>query len=292
MSIVYLDGAFLEEETAAVSPFDRGFLYGDGLFETIKATEGRPWFLEAHLTRLRASCAFLNLPLDAAPGAQGEKCRAVIEDLLAFNALGEVDAAVRMTVTRGRHDGSLDLEGSGKPTLLVTARPYTRPPSRGEGDGLALTICRDLPRNELDPLTAHKSLNYLYFLLVRDRARQGGFDDGIILNRTGAVCECTTSNLFVVEQGRAGATPRVRTPALRCGLLPGVLRAELMRALGEAGLTVDEDEITTEALLEADEVFCTNSLVEIRPVSRIDGRSGYGTDVTRRIAGIFEAHKG
>ena len=291
MSIVYLNGEFLDEGAAAISPSDRGFLYGDGVFETIKASAGRIWFLEAHLERMRASCAFLRIPLDSSTGTGATRIHETVDRLLADNGLEGLDAAVRITVSRGRHAGRLDLEEGERPTILITARPCSGPAQFEDGEGLRLTICRDFVQNEQGPLFAHKSLNYLFYLLVRDRARRAGFDDGIILNREGAICECATSNLFIVERPRPNYEPRVRTPALRCGLLGGIVRAELIQALGATGFEVDEGLITPDELLGADEIFCTNSLMEITPVSGIEAQEFSGRETTAQIIGIFEDHK-
>jgi len=291
LSIVYLNGEFLDEGAAAISPADRGFLYGDGAFETIKASAGRIWFLEAHLERMRASCAFLRIPLDSSSGSGATRIRETVDRLLADNTLEEADAAIRITVSRGLHTGRLDLDEGERPTILITARPYPVPATFAGGEGLRLTICTDFAQNDQGPLFSHKSLNHLFYLLVRDRARRAGFDDGIILNREGAVCECATSNLFIVERPRPHYEPRVRTPALRCGLLGGIVRAELIQALSAAGLEVDEGLITLDELLGADEVFCTNSLMEITPVSGIEAQEFSGRETTEQINAIFQDHK-
>lgn len=291
MSILYLNGEFLDEEMATLSPSDRGFLYGDGVFETIRASAGRTWFPEAHLARMRASCDFLRIPLDSSTGTGEIRIREAIDRLLADNGLEEADAAVRITVSRGRHTGRLDLEEGERPTILITARPYPGPATFAGGEGLRLTICRDFAQNEVGPLFAHKSLNHLFYLLLRDRARRAGFDDGIILNREGAVCECATSNLFIVEGPRPNKEPRVRTPALRCGLLGGIVRSELIQALGAAGFEVDEGVIMPDELLGADEVFCTNSLMEITPVSQIEEQEFADWETITRIMKIFDDHK-
>jgi len=291
VSVVYINGEFLEEREATISPFDRGFLYGDGVFETIKVSEGRIWFLAAHLERLRASCAFLRIPLDSLRDAELPRTQAAISQLLATNDLEGDEVAVRITITRGLHTGRLDLEEGSLPTIIITARPYSPPASKEDGKGLCLTFCRDFVQNEQGPLFPHKSLNYLFYLLVHDRARRAGFDDGIILNREGNVCECATSNLFIVEKRRSRKEPRVRTPALHCGLLGGIVRAKLLCALHTAGIEVNEGVITPAEILCAGEVFCTNSLIEIKPVSRVEEKENSGREMTGRIIAIFEDHK-
>ncbi|MEW6441762.1 MAG: aminotransferase class IV [bacterium] len=277
MHYLALNGRIVPEEQAFISPLDRGFLYGDGLFETLKARRDRIFFLDRHLARLERDCLFLGISFPA-----GLDYRGLILELLERNRI-RGDGAVKIHVTRGRHEGLLYLHESPSPTVTILASPYqAAAPDKWE-QGLSVSVETDIRQNPSSGLCQAKTLNYLFYLLLRTRARAKGFEDAVILNHDGDVCECTASNLFAFRGGR------LQTPEVTCGLLPGVLRETLIECMAEAGEPVVEARLSTEELLESAEVFVTNSLAEVLPVGRIDGKVLPVRDKTKAVRARYQA---
>ncbi|MBI4798112.1 MAG: aminotransferase class IV [Desulfarculus sp.] len=169
--VLWLNGAFTPLGQAAVSPLDRGLLYGDGLFETLRAQEGRALFLDEHLARLRASARFLNIPLAGEPAWP-----AVMAELLARNGLHQGLARVKIVLTRGA-EAALGLPAATQPTLMVTAQAYTPPTPQAYGAGWRL---HTFTQGAAPALAGHKTLNYLYYLWARQAAGQAGADAATI----------------------------------------------------------------------------------------------------------------
>jgi len=276
---VWLNGEILPEQEACLSPLDRGFLYGDGLFETMKAREDRIDFLQPHLERLRAGASCLRIPFP-----EGFDFEAASGKLLEMNGI-RGEASVKICLSRGRHSGKVSLHRSATPTLVLLASPFAVPSAETWERGLALSVEPECRQNETSLLSGIKSLNYLFHLLARTRAQDRGFEEAILLNSAGEVCECTSANLFLLRAGR------LQTPALACGLLPGVLRAALLTCLREEGIPVSEESIPAAALAECEEVFATNSLLEIMPVGRIDEKVYSGREQTRRVRDVFQRYR-
>lgn len=277
MAYLALNGVILAEEDARISPLDRGFLYGDGLFETLKAEPGRVHFLARHLARLARGCRTLGIPY---PG--DADFRSLILDLLDRNGIRS-PAAVKILVTRGTHRGSLAFEPCGPPTIAVFARPYAAPSADRWDTGLPLSLEREILVNPSSGICGLKTLNYLPFLLALDRAARRGFGDAALLNTHGEICECTTSNIFFFRGGKW------QTPDPACGLLPGILRQAILECMADAGEPVLEVRIGPEELLQSDEIFVTNSLLEIFPVGRIEGKVFPERNRTRAVLERFMA---
>ena len=272
--IVYLDGRFVPAESAALSPLDRGFLYGDGLFETMRAYQGRVFRLDAHLQRMAASAAALRLPLPLDAAA----VREIAGELLRRSGLS--DAALRLTITRGPGDG-VDLPPDPAATVLMVARRLARDSGLDSpADIITLSDAAPAPA-----LARHKTLCYLPYLLARAQARAAGAHDAFLLNAAGLVTEATTSNVFVVRGGR------LITPPVECGLLPGITRGVVLGLAQEAGLEGEEAEIAPDDVRTADECFLTNSVAEITPVRRCDGAAvgTGGFPAARRIHAAYRA---
>jgi branched-chain amino acid aminotransferase len=279
MTYVAVDGCVLPEEDACLSPLDRGFLYGDGLFETLKADGERVFFLERHLARMREGARVLRIPFPADLDYLG-----IIQDLQEKNQIpGE--ASVKICLSRGRHGGSLSLYTPSSPTvvILTTERPSPGPAAWEEG--LSVTVEGELRQNDTSSLCSLKTLNYLPYLLARTRAQEKGFEDAILTNTANEICECTASNLFFFREGR------LETPSVSCGLLPGILREALMECMEQAGDPVREVKLTPEALRSCDEVFVTNSLLEVFPVGRVDQDDYPVRERTGRVLALFEAYR-
>ena len=277
---VYLNDRFVPKEEAVVSVFDHGFLYGDGVFETMRAYQGRVLQLSEHLMRLGRSASSLQLPLPASPSHLAELVRAS----LTRNSLQE--ATVRVTVSRGEGDIGLDPALCKRPTLVIIAQPFQPyPPSLYE-EGVSVIVVHTR-RNLAEAVPPHvKSLNFLNNILAKMEAKAAGAYEGLLLNHAGAVTEGTTSNIFLVQRGR------LRTPSLDCGILEGITRSLVLRLARELGIPSEERVVTVDDLFNADECFLTNTTQEILPVREIDGRvlaDGRPGPMTRRLHTSFRS---
>lgn len=274
MTTVWLNGALVDEKDARISPFDRGFLLGDGVFETFRVYDGRPHALDAHLARLRASCAEARL-------AFPDDMERVVSDVLHANGLA--DAAVRITVTRGPGGRGASPQGAGPQTILVTAMPVHHRAEVYER-GLRVVTAR---RRRLHPssLSASvKTTNYLVHVLARIEAEEEGADDAFFVDDEGLLVEATQANVFALF----GTT--LVTPPLSSGCLPGQTRAEVLALAPALGLDPVERDLPVEALAEADEVFLTASILEVAPVVALDGvRIGAGAPgpTTERVHALY-----
>jgi len=273
-ALVYVNGRLLNPAEARVSVADRGFLYGDGLYETMAVYGGQAFMLQAHLDRMMAGAAVIGLDLDR-PSLE----EAVLATLRA-NALR--DGYLRLTVTAGDGGSRLDRESS-TPTVVVTARHGRPYPESTYRQGLKV-ITSGIRRNPSSPLVRIKSLNFLENVLARREARAAGADEGLMLNLQGKLAEGTVSNLFLVKGGK------LITPDEGSGLLPGITRGLVLRLAREQGLLVEEKEVAVADLVEADEAFLTNSLMEVVPLVEVDGRplgGGKPGPLTRALASAY-----
>jgi branched-subunit amino acid aminotransferase/4-amino-4-deoxychorismate lyase len=268
--MVYLNGAILPSREAMISPLDRGFLYGDGLFETMRSYGGKIHLLARHLARLRRSADHLLLPL---PSDQDlvTALRATLE------ANGGGDLALRLTVSRGT--GAIgDISGD-MPTLLVTPRPLTQRDGRPEAL-ITLSVWRSPPETGM----AVKSLNYLTGAQAARELADAGVGEGILLTHEGWVAEGSVSNIFALRDDL------LRTPPLSLGILDGITRRRVMELAGTIGIEVREERFTPEFLRSCRECFYTNSVREVVPVSSVDGhRVGDGDvgPVTRKLLDAY-----
>lgn len=253
---VWLDGALVRENAARISPADRGFLLGDGLFETMRAYGGRPFRLADHLARLEAGAARIGLELP-------DDLRDAVAVTLEANDLD--NAAVRITVSRGVTGPGLTPPLEAEPTVLVTARAY-RPRAEWYTHGIAANFAS----GRLDEHRASaglKQLGYLDGVLALREARAAGAEDALLLDTEGHVAEAAASNLFVVVGGV------LRTPPLSCGILPGITRAVVLELAAARGLATREEPLTPATVSTAEEAFLTSSLRELVPLTRLSGRT-------------------
>ncbi len=273
----WVNGQLLRANEPALSVRDRGLLYGDGLFETLRAYDGVPFLLEEHLARLNASAGELRIcdAVDAQAIAEG------IAELLAHNELA--DAYIRITLTRGEHTGRLELEPAAEPTLIIVAQPLRPlPPSRYDPGSTA--IVASVRQNAETPLPRHKTLNYLPNLLARTEARERGADEAILLNTRGEVAEAAASNIFLVLDGQ------LVTPSLDSNILPGITRAEVVALARAAGYNMCERSVAPAELSAAAELFLTNSVAELVPIREIAGRPvgrGRAGEVARHLLAAY-----
>lgn len=263
--VIYLNGDFVSEDEAKVSVFDHGFLYGDGVFEGIKAYDGRVFALDEHINRLFESAESIQMEL---PLSQ-EQMKEVILETIRRNKLK--DAYIRPVVSRGRGALGLDPRSCKEVTVVVIVDADTRHPE--DAGGAALTqrgikvITTTFRRNGPDVLSPRaKSTNYLNNILAKLQANAVGCQDAIFLNTQGYVCELTGDNLFIVKGSR------VLTPPLWHGVLDGVTRQVVLRIATEQGLDTAEEPLTLHDLYTCDECFCTATRVEIMPIVWVDGQ--------------------
>jgi len=275
---VYLNGTLVEEDDALLPVQERGVLFGDGVFETIRAYQGRPFRLERHLARLREGCQVLRLT-----GIPGD---AELEEALASlyrENVGSGDAYVRITVTGGLFDGTRTLARSQPPNVFVVVTPFEGYPQEFYQRGLRVAISA-ARRNESSPLSRIKTTNYLDALFARQEARERGYDDAVFLNTAGFLAEGTTSNLFFVRRDR------VCTPRVDCGILPGITREAVLELCAKLAMPTEEGFYTVDELLSASEAFLTMSTGEIVPVAEVDDRSlgpSCPGPVTRRLTDAY-----
>jgi branched-chain amino acid aminotransferase len=281
MSIrVHLGGRLCPPDIAAVPVFDRGFLFGDSVYETLGTSNGRLVFLDDHLHRLARSAERLYLKLPP----RDEIERAVQETLAAAE---NPESRMRIVVTRG--DGGVDLDptASGQPRLVVIVQPLGGPPPELYEKGAEVeivSVTRNSPR-AIDP--AVKSGNYLNNVLAMGEARRRrpSVHEAILCAASGSVAEGATSNLFAVVAGQ------LRTPALEVGILDGVTRGKILALASANGIACHEVSfMSPDDLRHADEAFLTSSVRSVLPVTRVDGLAlgdGKPGAVTRRLMLLY-----
>ena len=277
--LMYVAGEYVPMAEARVSALDAGLLLGAGLFETLRTYAGRPFRLGAHLSRLRASGQALRVLV----GESDEEIAAILDRLVAASGVG--DARIRLTATRGPVSEEWDEDAGPPATLLVTAGPMTPYPEAFYEKG-ATVVVSDIHANETDPRTFHKTTNYLANLLALRDARRGRAAEALRFNTKNRLAEGAVSNVFVVTGGR------LRTPPVEDGLLAGVTRAAVLEVADALDIPAAQESLTVHDLLDADEVFLTNSIMEVMPVARVEARpigSGEPGPVTRRLAEGYRA---
>jgi len=274
--IVYLNGSLMPRSQARISPFDLGFLYGYGLFETMRAYSGRIFRLDSHLERLSKSAQLLGLPQNAF------NLKNACYDTLKANKLS--DARIRLTASIGEGEAKPDPLRNPKPTVLVVATSYTPPSAETYKKGFK-SVVSSIRQNSQSPLSRLKTLNYLNQLLARKEAKEKGAGEAILLNERGFLCEGSTSNIFLVSRGT------LTTPSEESGCLPGITRQVVIELAQELGLKVAEREVRLEELLNADEAFLTGSLIELMPLTEVNGKpidKGKRGKVTERLMATYK----
>ena len=277
---VYIDGKFCDEKQAKVSVFDHGLLYGDGVFEGIRAYNGRVFKLKEHIDRLFYSAKAILLEL---PMAHAALMKAVV-DSCRKNKLR--DGYIRLVVTRGVGTLGLNPNRCKNPTVIIIAgKIQLYPPEMYERGMAIVTVAttRNL-HNAVNP--AIKSLNYLNNILAKIEANNAGVEEAIMLNSEGYVAECTGDNIFILKNGQ------MFTPPLSAGALYGITRGVVMEMAREAGIQVSEPNLTRYDMFNADECFLTGTGAELIPVTRIDGRvigTGKPGPITRTLVKSYHA---
>ena len=260
---VNVNGRITPERDAVVSVFDHGFLYGEGIYETLRTYDGRPFLYERHMRRLRNSARMIVLDVpftDADLASQ-------IRETMAAAELDDGEAYIRVLVTRGVGELTYDPQATPTPSVIIIVKPQVDPPPEAYERGVRVVIV-DVVRNHPETVNPMiKSNNLLNSALAAQEAiRRGGFE-GIMRNYRGELSECTTSNLFIVTGGAA------ITPPLACGLLPGITREFLFEVGKEIGVDVREQVLRDEDLFSADEAFLTSTTREAVPIVKVDDRA-------------------
>jgi len=261
---VYLNGRLVPRFDARLSPFDHGFLYGYGLFETMRAYDGYIFRLDSHITRLRCSAESIGLThsiLTTEEGKQSLKaaCLATLE----ANELK--DARIRLTVSAGEGDMTPDPGTCSSPTILITARSLVPLPPEKYETGFRATVSF-LRRNTQSPLSRLKSTCYMENVLARTTARTAGYDEAIFLNEQGYLAEGSMTNIFLVSHGQ------LITPCFESGVLPGITRDAVLDIARTSNIKATERWVELNELVEAEEAFLTNSILELMPLVTLEGR--------------------
>ena len=263
---VNVNGRVSDQEHAAISVFDHGFLYGEGIYETLRTYNGQPFLCDRHMTRRRKAAGMLALEVPLSDAAIDARFR----DTMAAAGLGdgpEREAYIRILITRGIGELTYDPAACPTPSVVVIVKPNVDPPKDvfEKGVKVALVpVVRNHP-GSVNPLI--KSNNLLNNALAMQEAfRRGGYE-GIMRNYKGELAECTQSNFFIVKNGAA------LTPPIDAGLLPGITRAFLFEVGAEIGVAVREQVLRDDDLFGADECFLTSTTREAVPIVRVDDRT-------------------
>jgi len=270
---VYLNGKLIEIHKAAVPVSNPALLHGVGLFETLRAYDGRPFRLQEHIERMKASAGKLNMPvlelIEQVPDA--------VQQVLEANRLK--NARVRFTVTPPGQ-----VEPADEPTLLVVAQETAGYPQELYERGMTVYACTDYRQSGHDPLVGHKTTSYFSRLLVLRDGQDRACGEALWFTPANHLAEGCISNVMLVKDGR------LRTPPLDTPILPGITRAIVLELARAAGIAVEEDPCTITDVLEADELFLTNAIMEVMPVTHME-RKAIGSEkpgpVTRKLAAAY-----
>lgn len=275
---VSIDGRVVDADDARVSVFDRGFLYGDSVFEVYRTYGGVPFAEKAHLERLARSAERLMIPMPVSVDTLSAEVRATLD------AAGEGSWYVRVVITRGTGPLTYDPSTATEPLRVVIVTPLSPPPVEYYERGIAVAVL-SASRPTDDPRAAGaKASNYLANLLAVHEAKQKGAQEALMVGKEGQILEGASSNIFIVKDGKA------RTPEPQPGMLVGITRATVLEAASSEGIRVEQGEIRPDDLFAADEAFITSSIREVMPVVSAEGRqigAGVPGPVTRRLGQAY-----
>jgi len=277
---IYIDGEWHSQESAKVSVFDHGLLYGDGVFEGIRVYNRRIFRLEQHLDRLYASAQALALTIPLTC----PEMTAAVQETVRHNR--KDDGYIRLIVTRGAGDLGIDPRSCPRPSVIIIVTDIRVYPRELYADGIkAITSAtRQVSHEAFDPRI--KSLNYLKNVLAKIDAQRAGAHEAIMLNGAGYIAECSADNLFVVRAGR------LQTPSPQDGALEGITRGAILELAAEGGIAAGEAHLTRYDVYTADECFVSGTGAEVMPVTDVDGRriaGGKPGIMTRKLTEAFQA---
>lgn len=266
---VYVDGIFVPKERALISVFDYGLLYGFGVFESMRAYNGRVFKFEEHLKRMKNSAKKVGIKFD------DKKMQGAVIKLLAKNNLK--NAYVRATLTYGIGKSRLILDGKQKPALIVFAEELPKDLRKKQFDGVKVGFSK-IRQYSKSSLNSIKSTNYLQTALRKNEAKERRLGDIIILNEKNDVVEASTSNIFMVDKNSTLTTPRIQD-----GCLPGITRKTIIKMAKKLKTMTIERRVKPRELLKAKEVFMTNSIMEIVPIIQIGKTKIKKGDLTKKL---------
>ncbi|HEV2331018.1 MAG TPA: aminotransferase class IV [Verrucomicrobiae bacterium] len=261
----------MPEERAVISVFDRGFLYGDGLFEAIRIFNGRPFRWREHIERLRSGAEFLKIKLPFSP----RRLRAFADELIARNKMP--DSLLRLSLSRGVGLPGYGPENAPVPTLAMSLRPA--PKQENPPQWKLITSSVRIAAN--DPLVRFKTCNKLPQVLARAEANKAGADEALLLNTDGFVAEGTSSNVFWVKRGA------VYTPPLAAGILPGVTRVVVFEIAARLKIPVREKNIRPKDMMQADGLFLSISSRGVVEVSSLDGKAFQNSKLIAEVRRVY-----
>jgi len=279
--LAVIEGRVVEPEEATISIYDRGFLYGDSVFETIRTYGGKLFALEEHLDRLEDSARKMGFSLPVSKEQIAAETRRGVE------ASGNDESYARVMITRGTGPIGLDTALAEGPFRVILIEPLKTPPPEHYAAGLS-AICVETVRAS-DAADSAKLGNYLASALALKKAKEAGAHEALVVNRDGYVVEGTTSNVFVVRGGE------LSTPALGVGVLAGITRKQVLAAAQALEIPVHFEALTPEQIQAVDELFLTSSIREVMPIVSVDGQpigDGKPGPVTRALHREFRKRMG
>lgn len=269
--IAYLNGALIPRSQASISVLDYGFLFGFGLFETMRAYGGQVFRLDSHLGRLARSAEILGLPVKTL------ELKNAVMDTIQANKLSE--ARIRVTVSIGEGSMVPDLSTCSKPTVLIMAQPYQPYPEAVYQKGFS-AIVSSIHRNSQSPVPQFKSANSMESILAKGEAKAAAVNDALFLNDKSLLAEASTSNIFLVTDGV------LKTPRVETGILPGITREVILELAPALDINAREQDMRLDELHQAEEAFLTNAMIEIMPLTEVNGKpvgSGRPGLITQRL---------
>lgn len=271
---IYLDGQLIDQSEAKISPFDHGYLYGLGVFETIRTYDGIPFLLEEHLNRLNHALKELQIECSL----QVKEMYAIIQQLSERNQLQ--DSYVRINISAGIGEVGLQVHAYEKPTMIVFQKPLPPLKPLAEKEAIILTIKRNTPETN-ERLKSHHFFNNI---AAKREIGANPSKEGIFLTKEGKIAEGITSNIFWVNDHQ------LFTPAIDTGILNGITRQMIIRLANQLGLTVKEGLYDKEKLYQAEEIFFTNSIQEITPVNKLADRQ-YPGKKGKKTVQLYELYQ-
>jgi len=277
---IFVNGRISDASVASVPVFDHGFLYGEGVYETLRTYHRVPFLFDRHVRRLRHSAGLMDLPV---PFSERELLDR-IQETMAAHPGGLDEAYIRVLLTRGVGELTYNLSATPTPTLVIIVKPFVAPPAQTFTDGIRVSLVsirRNHPR-ALNPMI--KSNNLINNALAMQEALRSGADEALMRNQDGELVECSQSNFFIVKNGEA------LTPPLSAGLLPGITREFVLEMAKDIGVVAREARLTPDDLRTAEEAFITGTTREVTPVVRVDEQlvgSGKPGSVTTRLLAEF-----
>lgn len=278
MRLVLINGEPKTPESAKVSVYDRGFLYGDSVFETIRTYGGRPFALAEHVARLKRSAERVLIPFPLEPEAIAKEIEHAVK--LANNP----ESSIRVMLTRGEGPLGLDPDLAKEPNRIILIEPLSPPPAEYYREGIGVILIRTARAVDATAAAGAKVGNYLSSLLAIREAKKVGAAEALIVDSNGNIVEGATSNVFIVKDGE------LITPPESAGILPGITRAHLLDVAKELGIPTRLEELPEAALLSADEAFISSSIREILSIVRVENQpigKGQPGEMTRRLHSAF-----